>query len=87
MGKSLASLHAGALLGRRVVQLLVGDDLWVVHGLLRARRVTLRSVRLPDCLQEGQTALRRRPHLQLVGQLADLRRRIAPVPTKRSQER
>src|SRR5215216_1666082 len=40
MGEGLPSLHAGALLGRRVLQLLLGDDLWAVHGLLRSRRVT-----------------------------------------------
>src|SRR5215218_11484538 len=38
VGEGLASLHAGALLGRRVLQLLLGDDLWAVHGLLRSRR-------------------------------------------------
>jgi hypothetical protein len=35
----------------------------------------------------GMDRLGRRPHLQLVGQLADLCRRIAPMATKRLQKR
>ena len=48
MGEGLASLHAGALLGRRVLQLLLGDDLWAVHGLLPVSADDHhRSMRLP----------------------------------------
>ncbi len=39
VGEGLASLHAAALLGRWVLQLLFGDDLWAIHRLLPARWV------------------------------------------------